>query len=212
MQSAEGALTREFWTDKSRAFMAEFLEDHPALSKFHNKASVVLHGSTTMGIDDAYSDLDFWFLLSEADLVEFDANSSTRFFPIKVDGKPGHIDVRSVELFSKRFQDCDLAFIFEMQRAGIITDHAGTAGKLQRLARRPMRDETSAAFFFYHYILTRDWHQSCRNPMARRTASGFTVRAWRRPQDDCLHPASRPFLTGSPRGTSASRVRSQPTP
>jgi len=166
---------REYWTDKSREFMAEFLKDHPALSKFHDKASVVLHGSTTMGIDDAFSDLDFWFLLSEADLAEFDAVSSTRFFPIEVDGKPGHIDARSVEQFSKRFQDCELAFIFEMRSAGIIMDHAGCADELQRRAREPMRDEVSDAFFFYHYILMRDWHQSCRNPMSRRDPVGVLL-------------------------------------
>jgi len=171
-KATEPSQVKELWTKKVRKFMAEFLDEHPVLSRFHQRASLVLHGSTTLGIDDAFSDLDFWFLLPESDLVEFGAVSETRFFQIKVNGKPGHIDAKPAEQLSKRFQDCDLALIFQMQRAEIITDHAGLAGDLQRLSRKPMRDEVSDAFFCYHYILMCDWRQSCRNPMARTDPVG----------------------------------------
>ncbi len=158
---------RSRWTERLHQFLPEFLSQHPVLSRFRQHASVVLHGSITMGIDDEHADLDLWFLLPEADLAELDAACETRFFAIELDGKPGHLSAESCADFSQRLAGCEMDLIYQLRRAEVLTDEAAVAGKLVRQARTPMRRVVSEALFFYHYVEMRSDHRACDNPMER---------------------------------------------
>lgn len=167
--------TRRRWVRRLTEFLPEYLEQHPILSSFHGRASAVLHGSTTMGIDDAFSDLDLWFLLPAAAAGELDAAAGTRFFEFQLDGKQGHLNTEPVEAFSERLRRCDMDAICQLRGAEIITDGTGAAGQMIRLARRPMRKEVSEALFFYHYVEMRGEHRACDNPMERGDPVGFLL-------------------------------------
>jgi len=148
--------------------LPEFLNQHSVLRKFHEKASVVLHGSTMRGIDDPFSDLDLLFLQQDDNLCALDAVSGTRFFEFEVDGKPGHLNAENVDDWAHRLRTCDLERISEMRSAEAIMDNTGVAGELISLARKPMRRAVSRAFFFHHYVEMRSCHRACDNPMERK--------------------------------------------
>ncbi|MBN2562125.1 MAG: hypothetical protein JXQ75_14460 [Phycisphaerae bacterium] len=155
------------WTRQLAAFLPEFMEQHPVLSAFHPPASVVFYGSTTTGIDDDLSDLDVWLLLPDAGLAELDAASETRFFEFKLNGKAGHLTAHDVQQFSAKLRHCEMDTIRHLRSAVAMTDPAQTAGNLIRLARKPMRQEVSDAFFFHHYVEMRSEHRACDNPIER---------------------------------------------
>ena len=158
---------QRYWSGRLSEFLPGFFGNHPVLAAFHSKAAVILHGSTTLGIDDDFSDLDLWFLETEADLARLDAASPTRFFELELDGKPGHANAESVRAFSERLDACDMPLLSELRRAEVIFDNLGGAQDLVALARQPMREDVSRAFFFYHYVEMRSSHRSADNPMER---------------------------------------------
>lgn len=80
------------WQTRLTKWLPGFLTEHPVLQHFRSSASVILHGSLTLGIDDPYTDIDLWCLLPEDQLKALDSLSSTRFFSFELDGKPGHIN------------------------------------------------------------------------------------------------------------------------
>jgi len=155
------------WEQRLAEYLKSHFETHEVLSKFHRRASTVLHGSTTMGIDDECSDLDLWFLLPEADLAELDAVSRTRFFAIEVDGKEGHLNAEPLSEFTERFHRCHMDRVFQLRNAIAIFDETGCAERLITAAQNPMRPEVGSAFFFYHYVEMRGEHRACDNPMNR---------------------------------------------
>ena len=158
------------WEGRLRGFLPAFLEEHGVLSAFLERASVVLHGSTTMGIDDAFSDLDLWFLVPDSDLVRLDALSETRFFGFEASGKAGHLNTHGKGAFRECADGCDMDVIFQLRRAVVLWDGAGEAEELKRLAAQRMRREVSKAFFFYHYVEMRGEHRACDTPMERGDA------------------------------------------
>ena len=168
---------KRHWTKRLRGFLPEFFEQHTVLSRFHQRASVIFHGSTTMGIDDEHSDLDLWLLLTAADLAKLDAVSETRFFEITVDGKLGHLNADSVEGVSERLRRCDMDLIFQLRNAEIMSDDTGAAEQLIGLARTPMSKRVSEAFFFYHYVEMRGERRACGSPMQRGNPIGLLLAA-----------------------------------
>ena len=75
------------WTAALGPFVPEFVNQHAVLSKLDSRMSIILHGSTTMGVDDPFSDLDLWLLLPEKSLAGFDSLLPTRFISFQADGK-----------------------------------------------------------------------------------------------------------------------------
>jgi predicted nucleotidyltransferase len=173
---------RDFWIKKINDFLPHFLELHPILKKFYNKASILLHGSITMNFDNQFSDIDLWFLIHEDVLKELEDISETRFFEIEVNGKIGHLNAESIEEFSRRFHQfrnhknqisMDLAY--QLRNAEVLIDNAGVGIELIQLARNPMRKDISDAFFFYHYVEMRGDHRSSDNPMNRHDPVGVLL-------------------------------------
>ena len=170
--SAHDGDRRGHWIDRLSEFLPGFLQSHPILRRFHEKASAVLHGSVAMGIDDAFADLDLWLLVPEGDMTQLDAASETRFFELELDGKEGHLNAESVGAFSARVRGCDMDAIFQLRTAEVLADPTGAARELVGLARRPMRPEVSLAFFRYHYVEMRGEHRSWDNPIERSEPVG----------------------------------------
>lgn len=50
------------WADRVRGVLPRLAKDHSIAPTILSGASVLLHGSITRGVDDAYSDLDVWLL------------------------------------------------------------------------------------------------------------------------------------------------------
>ncbi len=164
--------TRDIWAERAKDFVPRIMDEDPVLGKFRDRASVIFHGSTMLGVDDAGSDLDFWILLPEKDMKELDAMSATRFFEMDAEGKPGHLNAESAESFTDRVRRCDLALIRELRTASVSLDCGGVGAKLLAEAAKPMRPEVSRAFFFHHYVEMRGEHRSCDNPMNRAQPAG----------------------------------------
>jgi hypothetical protein len=92
-------------------------------------ASVILHGSTTAGFDDAVSDLDVWVLVGDAALKHLGTWSNDRFFQFSLDGKPATVTLHTREEFAARLGRCDLPLIAELR-------HRGRASRIAMEARR----------------------------------------------------------------------------
>lgn len=157
----------ERWTATLRPFVPQFVSQHPVLSKLDNQMSIILHGSTTMGIDDPFSDLDFWLLLRETSLAEFDSLSPTRFLSFKLGGKEGHFNVTGAGHFADRLVRCNMDLIYQLRLGVIFADDRDLAHRLQRLARQPMPKAVRDALLFWHYTEMRGEHRACDNPMQR---------------------------------------------
>jgi len=170
--SAHTGDSRGYWIARLSDFLPGFLQGHAILREFHKRASVVLHGSVAMGIDDAFTDLDLWLLMPEDDMTQLDAASETRFFEFDLDGKKGHFNAESTGAFCARVQGCDMDAIFQLRSAAVLADPVAAVGEIVRLARRPMRPEVSLAFFRYHYVEMRGEHRSWDNPIERSEPVG----------------------------------------
>lgn len=161
------AAARARWVKAARGYIPGFIAGHPLLGRYARRASVVFHGSTMLGVDDAGSDVDFWLLLPERDFRRLDRASPSRFYDVKIDGKNGHLNAESREAFREAVRRCDLDAIAQLRYAEVVVDHDGFAGRLVRLARKPMRPAVRRAMFFFHYVEMRGEHRACPNPMAR---------------------------------------------
>ncbi len=155
------------WSEKLRMNLSALLSTHPALVALQDRATILLHGSTCRGVDDAFSDLDLYFVLSAVDLAELDRQSSTRFFDFVLDGKPGHFNALALEESARRIDRCDLPLIAELRTGIPIWERLDPVTLLLDLARRPMRAEVQRAFCFYHNYQMRSSHRAADNPMER---------------------------------------------
>jgi hypothetical protein len=158
------------WTARVRAYTPDFLAANPALSGAAAEAAILLHGSTTFGIDDPYSDLDVWVLVPDHALAALDSAAGTRFLPFTLDGKPGHFTVEPHGEFERRVRQCDFPLIAELRLAEILADSNGRAASLVETARRPMRDAVRSAWLRYHYVEMRGAHRAADNPIERGDA------------------------------------------
>jgi hypothetical protein len=160
----------EHWVKRLREFVPVYLAEHPALACVADEATLLLHGSTTRGIDDPFSDLDVWIFLPAAMLPDLDAATATRFFPFELDGKPGHFTVDPSEEVARRLRHCGFPLIAELRVAETLADPRDEAGSLVRFARQPMREEVRRAWFRYHYVEMRGEHRAADNPIERGDA------------------------------------------
>src|SRR5262245_3927589 len=137
------------WLPRLAQFVPPFLQETPLLKSLAAEGSCLLHGSTTRGTDDPVSDLDLWLLVPESRAHEA---GSSNFFEFTLDGKTCHLQVKSFEDAAASVQRCDMATIFELRHAEILTNPSGSAAHLLALARQPMRDDVRRAWFVHHYI------------------------------------------------------------
>jgi hypothetical protein len=156
------------WAERLRVFTPAWIRTQPALAAVGAGAEILLHGSTTHGIDDPWSDLDVWILVSDAELAALDAAHPTRFFQFTLEGKPGHFNVESRDEFRRRVRRCDFPMIAELRTTRILSDPSDLGAGLLAAAARPMPDDVRAAWFRYHYVEMRSEHRACDNPIERR--------------------------------------------
>lgn len=158
---------KALWSEKLKGFLPGFLAEHPVLSRFAERCSVILHGSTCRGVDDAVSDLDLYFMLSAADVAAFDRFSPTRFIEFEAEGKAGHLNISAIEEFAERIQACDMPLLAELRPGVMLLSDYPQVAALLETAQQPMRPKVQYAFFFYHYFQMRNFHRSADNPMER---------------------------------------------
>ena len=173
---------KDYWVRELKKFIPKFLEEHPILKNFHENATVILHGSITLGFDDPFSDIDLWFLLPENELIELKSVSESLFFNIEHEFKSGHLNAESIEDFSRRFHQLknhndqnDMDIVFQLRNAEVVIDESGIGDELVKLACQPMRKEVSELFFFYHYVEMRGEHRTSDNPMERHDPVGVLL-------------------------------------
>src|SRR3954447_1626524 len=157
--------------ERFRPFSRAFLHEHDVLSRILPHAAVLLHGSTTLGIVDAYSDLDLWLLVPHVVARDFDRHSPTRFIEFRFDGRPGHYNIEPMETFDARVTDCDFPLIAELRRTTLFEDNANnSAAAIVARARRAMPEDVRRAWFRYHYVEMRSDHRAADTPIDRGDA------------------------------------------
>jgi hypothetical protein len=161
------------WSQRLGDFIPDFFEQSPAFRTLGRRCAVILHGSTTLGIDDAFSDLDVWVLVSPDALRQAESIAATRFFSFTLDGKPGHFNLEAVDEAIGRVRQCDMERIAELRQCHILTDPEGTAHDLVAMAKRPMSDSVRKTWFCHHYVEMRASHRNCDNPLERGDALAF---------------------------------------
>ena len=160
----------EDWLARASGFLPDFLKGHPDLGPCAGRAEAVMHGSTTFGVIDQWSDLDFWLLLEEEDLAALDLRTPARFFEFEIDGKLGHVNPESRAEFEARVARCDLPLIAELRHARPIIDPLGRVAALVERALRPMRPEVREAWFRYHFVEMCSERKAGQNPSNRGDA------------------------------------------
>jgi hypothetical protein len=155
-----------------------------------------MHGSTTFGVDDEWSDLDFWLLLDHGDLAALDMRTPVRFFEFEIDGKLGHVNPEARAEFEGRIRRCDMPLIAELRHARPIADPLGRAEALIERARRPMRPEVQEAWFRYHFVEMCGERKAGQNPSNRGDALALlqsTARALAHAQRAALVLDAEPY-------------------
>ena len=113
------------WIERTIEFIPDFMKTHPVIRDFYKDATVMLHGSITMGIVDRYADIDLWYLLPEDRLRELDKVSDSRFFPFEIDGREGHMIAEDINGFVTDVRHCDMDKIYQLRSAVTIFDESG---------------------------------------------------------------------------------------
>ncbi|MBX2998190.1 MAG: hypothetical protein KF893_06720 [Caldilineaceae bacterium] len=155
------------WSAKLKSYLPSLMAEQPILAGFADRAAILLHGSTSRGVDDPFSDLDLYVLLRAEDLAEFDRSSPIRFHEFMLDGKKGHWNAHALEEFAARVDHCDMALISELRTSIAIHNQLDGASELIERAKSPMRAEVQRTFFFYNYYQMRNFHRASDNPMER---------------------------------------------
>ncbi len=161
------------WSKRLGDFIPGFFARSPALRLLNDRCAVILHGSTTLGIDDAFSDLDLWLLVPKETLQQAESIAGTRFFSFTLDGKQGHFNLEAMDEVVRRVQNCDLERIAELRQCQILADADGVASELVARSRQPMSESVRRAWFSYHYVEMRGAHRNCDNPIERGDALVF---------------------------------------
>jgi predicted nucleotidyltransferase len=160
----------ERWSRRLELFIPGFFHQSPALRELWGHCGIIFHGSTTLGIDDDFSDLDLWVLSSLDAVRRAESTAGTRFFSFTLDGKQGHFNLEVADEFKRRVQHCDMERIAELRRSRVLCDVEGKANALVSLAQQPMSDAIRLAWFKYHYIEMRGYHRNADNPIERGNA------------------------------------------
>lgn len=163
---AEGEGRAPVWADRLRAAIPE-LAARPLLAPLRPGWTVLLHGSTAAGVDDAYSDLDLWALVSAANLADLDRRSDLRRVEFDLDGKLGAIEVVSVDELAARLHRCDMPLIAELRSAEVLEDRLEEAEDLLLRARLSMAEDVRRVWFQHHYVQMRSSHRTAIGPLER---------------------------------------------
>lgn len=157
---------RSYWVDASKRFFGS--HNAPALlNELEGEWHIALHGSAARGIDDKVSDLDFWLLVDEVAMEQFDVISSSRFVEIDVEGKPGHINPILLSEIDEAFSLLKFELINELRCAVPLYDPRGSFEKRKQRAQLAVSDAVIRAAFFQCYVEMRACHKSADNPMDR---------------------------------------------
>ncbi|HEX4214039.1 MAG TPA: DUF4037 domain-containing protein [Candidatus Dormibacteraeota bacterium] len=165
------------WAQRLIEFLPDLAAGDDALSSLRGRWSVLLHGSTAAGVDDAVSDLDLWALVPVAALAEHDRRSASRFHAFSLDGKKGHLNVESGSDFQDRLARCDMPLLAELRRAQVLEDGLGAGRGLVAAARRPMPQAVRHAWFRFHYGEMRGWWRTAENAAGRADATALLLTA-----------------------------------
>jgi hypothetical protein len=147
---------------------------YPLVAQLVERSALVLHGSTTIGMDDHWSDWDFWLLTDVDSANRFDAAQRARFVDFGTPRK-GHFQVETIDDLRARVAQCDMQLISELRYAVVITDPHGMATELIAQAKNPMSDAVWLAWFRYHYVEMRSEHRTCLGAMERGNASALLI-------------------------------------
>ncbi len=159
---------KKFCVKELKNYFNHHIDENDILSQFKGNLVLVLHGSTTRNIDDDYSDLDLWLILSKDEMDYYDRISEHRFIPITIHSKEAHANPISLIEFEACFNSkINITLINEIQDSEIIIDDKNIFHKYKQLANQTMRDEVQYAHFFYNYVQMRGYHRGCDHPIQR---------------------------------------------
>ena len=167
-QIQENGTNTQKWVAAAKAFIPAFMQEHEVLAHFWDRATVVLHGSTTLNVDDPHSDLDFWLILDEEEDAHYRSLTKESFVLLNIDGKVGHINPLPLRELSACFgEDINMILAYEVQSGIGIVDKKDVFATYKSKALTPLTDAVRDAHFFRNYIEMRASHRSCDNPMER---------------------------------------------
>ena len=155
------------YAERISAIIPTIASRHAALERLLPDAAIILHGSTTMGIDDAHADLDVWVIAPDRSVDAFNREATSRFIEFKTDGKPGHFNVERLSDLHRRIQQCYFPLVYELRHACVIADRVGLCSPIIEAAYRPMREEVRRSWFMHHYVEMRGEHRALDNPIER---------------------------------------------
>jgi len=146
--------------------LPQLMREHPAVAALRDSSAIVLHGSTTIGVEDGRADWDVWVLTDTDTAAQFGRDAGTRFIEFK-SRRPGHFTVEPLEQFQRRMSACDFELISELRYAQLLSDCGGMGASLLAEARKPMSDAVRNAWFRFHYVEMRSEHRACDNAIER---------------------------------------------
>src|SRR4051812_27258213 len=88
------------WVECLGDFVPRFFAESAALGHLEGHCAILLHGSTTLGIDDTFSDLDLWLLAPAEQVRQAEEIAGTRFLSFVLEGKKGHFNLEAIDEMS----------------------------------------------------------------------------------------------------------------
>lgn len=147
------------WPDRVRVALRMLASKSSVVASATGDATILLHGSTARGVEDAFSDVDVWIFPP--------VQSASEFIEFTVGERMGQAQIETRSTFETRIRRCDFPVIFELRHAILLSDPDGWGKAVLSLARREMSTDVRAAWFAYHYIEMRNDHRSIDNPIER---------------------------------------------
>lgn len=164
---------RNKWVELSKEYFSSFVNANEVLSQFKNDITIIMHGSTTRNIEDNYSDLDYWLILTKDEYEKYKKITPQSFIPIKINNKEGHINPLSIDEIEKSFnKNINIQLINEISDSAIIVDKKNIFQSYVSLSSKPLSDAVRYAFFFNNYVEMRGYHRSSDNPIERNDEFG----------------------------------------
>ncbi len=163
------------WYKKVENSLQEIVIKIPNSKTYFDNCAVFLHGSTTTGMSDEYTDLDLWMLLPQDIYKDFIKESTVTFFDFELGGRWGHLNIENFEDFEKRIHNCDFPLIYEMKDSYLILDKINAEKTLYKKALAKLPKEIIEAYFLYHYVEARNWQKSCENIMRRQDSVSLLI-------------------------------------
>lgn len=164
--------------DQIEQYITNEILDHPLMQEVRGRISIILEGSTALGVVDERSDVDVVVICQDDDYNSISQRfeeagvipeQSSLFVDIQLpSGKTGHYTLLSLSEIQKALRNKDMEWLWNASVSYIYYDHLDVRSVFQQYV--PLQPEVLMSFRKQSYIQLRSYARSLDNPVVRGDA------------------------------------------